>query len=150
MSFLNLALLGGLAAIAIPIIIHLLNRRTAKVLDWGAMQFLLESVESRKKRIQLEEALLLAARCLLVGLLALAVARPFIPPGSSVPWLVVLPSFLVGLVSFTTALVLRGNRKWFWILMGVIFFCSTWEIALERSLAVMTPSTSCPLESRAV
>ena len=119
MSFLNLALLGGLAAIAIPIIIHLLNRRTAKVLDWGAMLFLLESVESRKKRIQLEEALLLAARCLLVGLLALAVARPFIPPGSSVPWLVVLPSFLVGLVSFTTALVLRGNRKWFWILMGV-------------------------------
>ena len=58
MSFLNLALLGGLAAIAIPIIIHLLNRRTAKVLDWGAMLFLLESVESRKKRIQLEEALL--------------------------------------------------------------------------------------------
>ena len=70
MSFLNLALLGGLGAIAIPIIIHLLNRRTAKVLDWGAMRFLLESVESRKKRIQLEEALLLAARCLVVGLIA--------------------------------------------------------------------------------
>ncbi len=119
MSFLNLALLGGLAAIAIPIILHLLNRRTAKVLDWGAMRFLLESVESRKKRIQLEEALLLAARCLLVGLLALAVARPFVPPGSSVPWVVVLPAFLIALVSLTTALVLRGNRKWFWTLLGL-------------------------------
>ena len=118
MSFLNPALLAGLAAIAIPIIIHLLNRRTAKVLDWGAMLFLRESVESRKKRIQLEEALLLAARCLLVGLLALAIARPFVPPGSSVPWVIVLPAFLIGLVCFTTAMVLRGNRKWFWILLG--------------------------------
>ena len=137
MSFLNLALLGGLAAVAIPIIIHLLNRRTAKVLDWGAMQFLLESVESRKKRIQLEEALLLAARCLLVGLLALAVARPFVPPGSPVPWLIVLPAFLVGLVCFTTALVLRENRKWFWILMGtavLLAVVSAAAVYYERQL----------------
>jgi hypothetical protein len=137
LSFLNFALLGGLAAIAIPIIIHLLNRRTAKVMDWGAMRFLLESVESRKTRIQLEEALLLAARCLLVGLLALAVARPFVPPGSSVPWLVVLPCFLVGLVSLTTALVLRENRKWFWILLGVavaLALLSVGAVWFERQL----------------
>ena len=129
MSFLNLALLGGLGAIAIPIILHLLNRRTAKVLDWGAMLFLLESVESRKKRIQLEEALLLAARCLVVGLLALAVARPFVPPGSTVPWLVVLPAFLAGLVAFTTALVLRGNRRWFWILMATAILLALVSVA---------------------
>lgn len=137
MSFLNPALLGGLAAIAIPIIIHLLNRRTAKVLDWGAMRFLLESVESRKKRIQLEEALLLATRCLLAGLLALAVARPFVPPSSSIPWLVVLPAFLVGLVSFTTALILRGSRKWFWILMGtaiLLAVVSVGAVYYERQL----------------
>ena len=129
MSFLNLGLLGGLAAIAIPIIIHLLNRRTAKVMDWGAMLFLLESVESRKKRIQLEEALLLAARCLLVGLVALAVARPFVPPGSSIPWVVLLPAFLIGLVSFTTALVLRGNRLWFSILMSVAALLAAVSVA---------------------
>ena len=129
MSFLNLGLLGGLAAIAIPIIIHLLNRRTAKVMDWGAMLFLLESVESRKKRIQLEEALLLAARCLLVGLVALAVARPFVPPGSSIPWVVLLPAFLIGLVSFTTALVLRGSRLWFWILMSLAALLAAVSVA---------------------
>ena len=137
MSFLNFALLGGLAAIAIPIILHLLNRRTAKVLDWGAMLFLLESVESRRKRIQLEEALLLAARCLLVGLIALAVARPFVPPGSSVPWVIVLPAFLIGLICFTTALVLRGNRKWFWILIGtavLLALVSAAAVYYERAL----------------
>jgi len=117
MSFLNAILLAGLAAVAIPIIIHLLSRKAAKVIDWGAMQFLLDSIESRKRRIQLEEALLMAARCLLMGLLALAVARPFAPPGSPIPWVVVLPAFLLALVAFTTSIILRGNRKWFWILM---------------------------------
>ncbi len=101
------------------------------------MLFLLESVESRKKRIQLEEALLLAARCLLVGLLALAVARPFVPPGSSVPWVIVLPAFLGGLVACTTALVLRGSRRWFWGLMGLAAFLaivSVGSVLYERRL----------------
>ncbi|MES2708335.1 MAG: BatA domain-containing protein [Verrucomicrobiota bacterium] len=118
MSFLNFALLGGLAAVAIPVILHLLSKRTPRTREWGAMLFLLESVESRKRRIQLEEALLLATRCLLAGLLVLAVARPFVPAGSSVPWVIVLPAFLLAVVSFTTALVLRGSRKWFWMLMS--------------------------------
>ena len=117
MSFINAALLAGLGAVLIPILIHLLSRKAAKVIDWGAMQFLLDSVESRKRRIQLEEALLMASRCLLMGLVALAVARPFVPPGSTIPWVVVLPAFLVALVMITTAVVLRGSRKWFWLLL---------------------------------
>jgi len=118
-SFIHTALLIGLGAIAIPIIIHLLSRKAAKVIDWGAMQFLLDSIESRKRRIQLEEALLMAARCLLMALLALAVARPFAPPGSPIPWVVVLPAFLISLVALTTAIILRGSRKWFWLLLFV-------------------------------
>jgi hypothetical protein len=119
MSFINIMLLGGLAAVAIPIIIHLLSRKAAKVIDWGAMQFLLDSIESRKRRIQLEEALLMAARCLLMALLALAVARPFAPPGSPIPWVVVLPAFLISLVALTTAIILRADKRWFWTLLLV-------------------------------
>ncbi len=117
MSFLNTALLAGLGAVLIPVIIHLLSRRTAKIVEWGAMQFLMDSVESRKSRIELEEALLMAARALLMGLVALAVARPFVPPGSAVPWGVVLPAFLLGVVALTTAVVLRARRRWFWGLL---------------------------------
>ena len=73
MLFLNSLLLIGAAGILIPIIIHLLNRRSNKIVDWGAMSFLLESLAIRNRRIQLEEALLMATRCLLVGLLAIAV-----------------------------------------------------------------------------
>lgn len=119
MSFTNQALLYGLAAIAIPIILHLLNRRSAKQIEWGAMQFLLDSVESRRRRIQLEEALLLAARCLLVGLVALAVARPFQPPGGMIPYVVVIPAFLLALVCLTTGIILRESKKHLFSLVGL-------------------------------
>ena len=81
MTFLNAIMLFGLAAVAIPIIIHILNRRRARVVDWAAMQFLAESVASRNRRVLLEEILLMGLRCLLLGLLALALARPFLRTG---------------------------------------------------------------------
>jgi hypothetical protein len=81
MTFLNAIMLLGLAAIAIPIIIHILNRRKARVVEWGAMQFLQESLASRKSRILIEEIILMCMRCLLLGLLALALARPFLQTG---------------------------------------------------------------------
>lgn len=66
---------GGAAAASVPIIIHLLNRRRFKVLDWAAMRFLLESVRKNRRRILIEELILLALRCLAVFLLAVAVGR---------------------------------------------------------------------------
>jgi hypothetical protein len=78
MSFLNPILLGGLAAIAVPIIIHLLNRRKFHKVVWAAMRFLKTSVEQNQRRMRVEDMILLALRCLLVILLALALARPAI------------------------------------------------------------------------
>ena len=78
---LNPIMLFGLAAVAIPIIIHILNRRRARVVDWGAMQFLEDSLASRNRRILIEEIILMILRCLLLGLLALALARPFVKTG---------------------------------------------------------------------
>ncbi len=112
MLFLNTVLLLGALGIAIPIVIHLLNRRSSRVVDWGAMGFLLESLAIRNRRIQLEEALLMATRCLLVGLLALALARPFIPPGSTIPWLLILPLLLLAVVGIGVAVVLHDEPKW--------------------------------------
>ncbi|MDF1816165.1 MAG: PA14 domain-containing protein [Verrucomicrobiales bacterium] len=116
MLFLNTALILGTLGILIPIIIHLLNRQSNKIVEWGAMNFLLESLAIRNRRIQLEEALLMAARCLLVGLVALALARPFIPPGSTIPWMIVLPLLLIAVVGIGVAVVLHNEPKWrFWI-----------------------------------
>jgi len=76
MAFLNPLLLFGIGAISVPIIIHLLTNRKIKKVVWAAMRFLQESVEEKQRRMNLEDLILLALRCLLLILLALALARP--------------------------------------------------------------------------
>lgn len=117
MQFLNPWLAFGLLAVSIPIIIHILTRQTGKTVDWGAILFLRDSLVIRNRRIRLEEALLMAARCLLLALLAMALARPFIPPGSNTPWFAVLPLFFFGVVSIGVGIVLWDLVKWRWILL---------------------------------
>lgn len=65
----------GMVAASIPIIIHLLNRRRFKIREWAAMKFLLESLKKNRRRVQIEELILLALRTLVIVLLAMAVAR---------------------------------------------------------------------------
>jgi len=111
--FLNPWLLAGLTGVAIPIIIHLVRRQAAKPIDWGAMRFLFDTVAVRRRRIEWEDLLLMAARCLLLALLALAVARPFVTPDSAVPWLFVLPAALLGIALFGASFVLGGTKaRW--------------------------------------
>ena len=75
-------LLGGLA-IASPILIHLLNKRRFKIVEWAAMDFLFEADKKNRRRVQMENFILLALRCLALLLLALLLARPFLPSGVS-------------------------------------------------------------------
>jgi hypothetical protein len=76
-GLLNTALLLGLAGLAIPIIIHLLHRRRFEVVEWGAMQFLQIS-ETTRRRLLLEEIILLILRMGLIGILVLGLAAPFV------------------------------------------------------------------------
>ncbi|WP_417729729.1 BatA domain-containing protein [Rosistilla oblonga] len=85
MSFLNVALLGGLAAFAIPLIIHLLNRSKFKTLDWGAMHLLDSVVANNSRRVRLEQLLLLLIRCAIPALLAFCLARPVLTGWQSLP-----------------------------------------------------------------
>lgn len=78
--FLNPYLLLGLGGIALPVIAHLLSRRKYDVVEWGAMQFLNPSRKSRRK-MRLEELLLLLVRIFAIALIALALARPTINSG---------------------------------------------------------------------
>ena len=71
----------GLGALAIlsPIIIHLLNRRRFKIVDWAAMDFLFDADKKNRRRVKLENFILLLLRCLAMLLLGLLLARPFLP-----------------------------------------------------------------------
>lgn len=79
-SSLNTALLWGGLAVASPIIIHLLSKRKFRTIDWAAMDFLLEADKRNRRRVKLENLIILLLRCLAILLLAFLVSRPFIKP----------------------------------------------------------------------
>lgn len=134
MLFLNPLLLIGLAGVLVPIILHMMRRQAAQPLDWGAMRFLYDTVAMRRRRMEWEDLLLMAARCLLVALLVLAIARPFVPPDSTVPWIFVLPLCLLGVALLGGSFVLSGAKaRWFIRIVGVLFLAGAVAlILLER------------------
>src|SRR5436309_13210065 len=60
LGFANAALLYGLAAASVPIIIHLLNRRKYREVTWAALRFLLAAIRKNPRRIRIEQLILLA------------------------------------------------------------------------------------------
>jgi len=70
------------ALISVPIIIHLINRMRFKRIRWAAMEFLLKAQKRTRRRLIIEQLLLLALRCFLIALVGLLVSR-FIGCGDS-------------------------------------------------------------------
>lgn len=79
MNFLFPTFLIGLAAIAIPIIIHLFNFRKYKKVYFTNVQFLKELKQESDSKSRLKEWLILAMRILAIACLVFAFAQPFIP-----------------------------------------------------------------------
>ena len=78
MDFINPGLLWLALAAAVPIIIHLLNKQRYQRVRWAAMEFLLAAMKKTRKRIQIENLLLLLLRVLVIIGLVLALSRPFL------------------------------------------------------------------------
>jgi hypothetical protein len=75
-GFVNLGMLFGLAALALPVLVHLLRRRRHDAIAWGAMQFLPTGVATRHRRFW-DELPLMALRLGLIAVLVLALAGPY-------------------------------------------------------------------------
>ena len=81
-GFVNPLMLIALSAVTLPIIVELFSRRRHDVVPWGAMQFL--QMETRhRRRLRLEEIILLLLRMTAIALLVIAFARPW---GTSASW----------------------------------------------------------------
>ena len=81
MAFLNPLFLFGLFAAAIPLMIHLWSRRQAVTVDFSSLMFLVVAHRQNVRRLQLKQLLILLLRMLIVALIALALARPFLTLG---------------------------------------------------------------------
>ncbi|HEX4413338.1 MAG TPA: BatA domain-containing protein [Lacipirellulaceae bacterium] len=76
MGFVTPALIGGAALVALPIVLHLIMRRETKRLTFPALRFVQQRRLMNQHRLRLRQLLLLAMRCAIIVLLALALARP--------------------------------------------------------------------------
>src|SRR5512132_2061865 len=77
MNFLAPAFLAGLAAIAVPVIIHLIHRERKVVIEFPSLMFLQRIPYRSVRRQKIRHLLLLLLRCLALALLVAAFARPF-------------------------------------------------------------------------
>lgn len=78
MTFLNLAMLYGALAIAVPIVLHLIMRQRPKLLEFPALRFIQRRHDRNQRRLRLRHLLLLLLRAAAITVLALALARPSI------------------------------------------------------------------------
>lgn len=79
MSFINPIFLAALATAALPILYHLVRRIQAKQVQFSSLMFLKMTPKEVVRRRRIQHWLLMVMRCALLGLLAFAFARPFIP-----------------------------------------------------------------------
>jgi hypothetical protein len=79
--FLHPLALLGLAAAAIPALLHLLERRTPPEAEFPPLRYLRDAERQSARRLRLRHLLLLVLRTSVVVLIVLAAARPILPAG---------------------------------------------------------------------
>jgi hypothetical protein len=77
MSFLNPFFLLGLAALAAPVLVHLVRRTRARRVEFPALYFVRQVPQRTIRRRTLRDLLLLALRCLALLLVVFAFTRPY-------------------------------------------------------------------------
>jgi len=83
----------GIACVSIPIILHLLKRKRRPI-PWAAMRFLEQAYRKRRRRMTIEQLIMLALRCALImliaaGIGALMLGKPNAQHGPSVLTIVI-------------------------------------------------------------
>lgn len=82
MTFLAPFLLVGLASLAIPVFVHLVQRERRRVVPFPSLMFLRRIPYKSVRRRRIRDLLLLAVRLAALLLIVLAFARPFFPRGA--------------------------------------------------------------------
>lgn len=78
MNFLTPLFFAGLAAVAVPILVHLIHRERKDVIEFPSLMFLRKIPYRTVRRQKIRHWLLLALRCAALALIVMAFARPFL------------------------------------------------------------------------
>jgi hypothetical protein len=111
--------LGGLL-LTIPVLLHLLMQPKPKRLVFPALQFLQQRQNQSRTRMRLRHFLLLLVRCLLIGVLAMALAGPTVSERAFGGWLTLGGIGFSGLIVAMIAVASWFREKKNRLLLGVL------------------------------
>ncbi|MCX7985232.1 MAG: BatA domain-containing protein [Bacteroidetes bacterium] len=107
MTFLHpLALLGLLAA-TIPILLHILNLRRLRTIEFSTLRFLKEIQHTSIRKLQLKQILLLIVRTLLIVFLVFAFSRPTVQ--GTIPLVLAERAKTTAVIIFDDSYSMHGN-----------------------------------------
>ena len=121
MTWANLGILGlGGLLLLVPIVLHFLMRPKPKDIVFPALRFLKARQQSNTTSMRIRHFLLLLMRCLLIGLVALALAGPSVASADFGNWLTLggigISGLLVGIIGLLAWL--RPSKNW--LLIGIL------------------------------
>ena len=121
MTWANLGILGvGGLLLSVPIILHFMFQPKPVSVDFPALRFLQKSQQSTRSRMQLKHIALLLVRCLLIALLALALAGPSVASSTLGNWLTLGGVGISGLIIALVAALAFFRQQKNWLLIGIL------------------------------
>ncbi|MEO8706150.1 MAG: BatA domain-containing protein, partial [Kofleriaceae bacterium] len=111
MGFLAPLMLVGVIALGVPIAIHLIGRRRARIVKFAALDFLLATKRRTARRFRLRERVLLIVRAIACAAVAIALAKPYTSCARKGPKVTRGPQAVVLVVddSFATGYLVDGT-----------------------------------------
>ncbi len=139
MAFVNFSLLFGGLLLAVPIVLHLVMRQQPKQLIFPALRFVKQRHDANRRQLQLRHWLLLLLRCLAIGLLAAALARPSVPSLAVGNWILIgllgAVLLVVGLLAALALVQRRGRWAAGGLGLAALGLAVALAVMLHRSLA---------------
>ena len=121
MTWANLGILGvGGLLLSVPVILHFMFQPKPISVDFPALRFLQTSQQTTRSRMRLKHVALLLVRCLLIALLALALAGPSVASSVLGNWLTLGGVGVSGLIIGLVALAAFFRQPKNWLLIGIL------------------------------
>ena len=121
MTWVNLGILGvGGLLLCVPIILHFMFQPKPVSVDFPALRFLKQKQQTTRSRMRLKHIALLLVRCLLIALLALALAGPSVASSVLGNWVTLGGVGLSGLIIGLVAAAAFFREKKNWLLIGIL------------------------------
>ena len=147
MTFINGILLAGAAAFLVPLLIHIFNRSKFRVIKWGATHLLESVIRVNRKRIQIEQIILLIIRCAIPILLAVCLARMVIQEWNNFLNWILFP--LIAVVLLILAALFKNLRTVFGgacalLLLYILASSLGWFTFFKDGITVQSPTGDVP------